>query len=62
LGVPWAWDKRIGGDESAKLWVIVPPAIVVEAAFWIKLLAGETAQGVSGTFRPAYFSPGVVFD
>ena len=55
-------NRRVRADESTKLCVIVPAAIVVEAALWIKDLAGEAAQGVSATLGSRYLSPRVVFD
>jgi hypothetical protein len=55
LWVAGAWDDRIGGDKACQLWIIVSGAIVVEAALWIKYLAGESPFGVNDLWpRPAH--------
>lgn len=62
LGVINVGDKWIGADESRKLWIIVPAAIVVEARFGIKNMAGEAAEGIPSAFLPGNFTPGVILD
>ena len=52
LRIVWLPDKRVRADESAKLWVIVSAAIVVEAALWIKDVAGEAADGIADALIP----------
>ena len=62
LWIIWFTDKWVGRDEAAKLRVIVSAAIVVEAALWIKDVAGEAPKRIAGAFRSACLTPWVVLD
>jgi hypothetical protein len=62
LRVVGVLHERIGTNESCNILIVVPAAVVVDAALAVELLAGEAVRrfGIAHGLRSRHLAPGIV--